>query len=160
MVGLAAACAGAGSGKGNITHVTITDLESNVARMQRNIVRNQSVFSDAVEVEAAALPWGDPNVVYEAAPAGCDLILGADLCYNHQFFDPLLRSIRTLASMRGADVFVATEQRWEHYGPLWDASLARCHMKVVDEFDLPLHPRMPRQVLCQQLAVCDDAEEE
>ena len=30
-------------------------------------------------VTAEALPWGDLERVYEVAPGGCDIVLGADL---------------------------------------------------------------------------------
>ncbi len=71
LVGLAAAIAGA-------SKVVLTDLPENVTRLQNNIESNSTALEKAgAVVEAKALAWGDLDAVYEVAPQGCDLVLGA-----------------------------------------------------------------------------------
>jgi hypothetical protein len=62
------------------SHVLLTDLAENVARMDTIIKHNAQALDEAgATVEANALPWGDLDAVHEVAPHGCDLILGAGL---------------------------------------------------------------------------------
>lgn len=111
LVGLAAALAGAG-------RVTLTDLIENVPRLEHGITKNQQPIDDAgrCHVTAAALPFGDLDAVYDVAPDGCDLVLGAlacclglvdkllwvgtDLCYNPDLFEPLLATLHELAQVQ------------------------------------------------------------
>ena len=52
-------------------------------RLQAAVDVNAAVLEAAgAVVEARALPWGELHLAEEVAPDGCDLVLGADLCYN------------------------------------------------------------------------------
>ncbi len=172
LVGLAAAIAGA-------SKVVLTDLPENVTRLQKNIESNSTALEKAgAVVEAKALAWGDLDAVYEVAPQGCDLVLGSgnlvstiisifylfiyflflqicmphtDLCYNIEMFSPLLETLHELCIIRGARVFLATEQRWDHVNEAWAAALARSHMEQIDEFEVETPATLPRRVLCVEL---------
>jgi predicted nicotinamide N-methyase len=150
LLGMAAACAGASA-------VTVTDLPENVARMAVNIEANAEALEEAgARVVARALPWGDTDAAYDAAPEGCDVVLGADLCYNPKLFDALLETLAELAAVRGARTFVAVEQRWDFVNQAWEAALARSRMELLAQFELPRPDRLPRPVLCFELGVRDE----
>ena len=176
QVGLAAAVAGA-------SNVLLTDLSENVARMEKNIKDNAAALEEAgVAVEAQALPWGDIDAVYEKVPTGCDLVLGADLCYEVDSFPALLDTLHELALIRGARVLLATEQRWDHVNAAWKAALTNSQMvrnafhrkilcrpyfsyyceyvlqKQISEFELPAPTRLPRPILCVELEPCEPVE--
>ena len=147
LLGLAAACAGASA-------VIVTDLAANVPRMAANIEANAAAIEAVgATVEARALPWGDADAAFEVAPEGCDLVLGADLCYNPDLFDPLLETIHELVIVRDARCFIAVEQRWEGVNDAWAAALARSCLEERVQFELPCPDRLPRKVLCFELGV-------
>ena len=156
LVGMAACCLSDGAGSG-ASKVVLTDLHENMARIEQTIEINAEALRLA-EVEAKALPWGDLDAVYEVAADGCDIVLGADLCYNKKSFDPLLATIYELAHIRGSKVFIATEKRWEDMDEAWDAAMARSKMEVVDEFEIKGPHRLTRPVMCAELRVREDLE--
>mmetsp|Transcript_17165 Transcript_17165/g.44637 ORF Transcript_17165/g.44637 Transcript_17165/m.44637 type:complete len:211 (-) Transcript_17165:2-634(-) len=94
VVGMAAAVAGASS-------VILTDLEEALPQLNATIHDNSEALSGA-DVRAAALPWGDVDAVYDVAPSGCDLIIGADLLYQPAVFDALLATLAELQQIRDA----------------------------------------------------------
>ena len=145
IVGLACAVAGAGS-------VLLTDLPEHCDRLEANILLNKLDSS----VEARSLPWGDLDALYEAVPNGCDVIIGADLCYNMDLFDALLATMHELAVARGAKIFIATEQRWDNVDAAWDAALLRSGLEVVEQWELRRSARLLRPVMCVELRVCDE----
>ena len=125
IVGLAAACAGA-------SRVVLTDLPAAVPALRKIIRDNDAVLKAAgAEVEVQALTWGNLDQVYDVAPEGCDLVLGADLLYNPENFDALLGTLLELAQIREARVLIATEQRWENVNEEWERALARSGFEVV-----------------------------
>jgi hypothetical protein len=145
IVGLACAVAGAGS-------VLLTDLPEHCDRLKANIVLNELGSC----VEARPLPWGDLDAVYEAVPNACDIIIGADLCYNMDLFDALLATVHELAQIKSAKIFIATEQRWDNVDAAWDAALLRSGLEVVDQWELRRSARLLRPVKCVELRVRDE----
>lgn len=156
LVGMAACCLTDDAGPG-ASKVVLTDLPESMERIEQTIVINAEALRIA-DVEARALTWGDLDAVYEVAPDGCDIVLGADLCYNKKSFDPLLATIYELAHIRGSKVFIATEQRWEDMDEAWNAAMARSKMEVVDEFEIEGPHRLPRPVMCAELRVREELE--
>lgn len=145
LVGLCAALLGAST-------VLITDLAAGVPYIEANIRSNAACLPPEVLVEACALPWGDVAVVEEQCPVGVDLILGADLHYNPNFFGPLLRTIEHVCKKRdGTRVLIATEQRWAAVNEEWDRALEESCLEKVNEKDLHTPPNLERRVVLIEL---------
>ena len=102
ITGLACACAGAGS-------MVLTDLQQGLARLEEAIEANAKPLEKAgAEVTAAALPWGDLDLIHEICPEGCDLIIGADLLYNPDNFDALLATLYELSQVSMKSIVLKT----------------------------------------------------
>ena len=102
ITGLACACAGAGS-------MVLTDLQQGLARLEEAIEANAKPLEKAgAEVTAAALPWGDLDLIHEICPEGCDLIIGADLLYNPDNFDALLATLYELSQVSMKSIILKT----------------------------------------------------
>ena len=146
LVGLVAAFRGCSA--------LITDLPSCVPYISSNIAANSSSLPTDVVVEAAALQWGDTSmaVIEELLPSGVDVVFGADLHYNPDFFRPLLRTIEHVCGKRpNTRVFIATEQRWEAVNEEWDKALEESQMVKIDEKDIPTPPNLLRRVVLIEL---------
>jgi hypothetical protein len=96
------------------------------------------------------------DAVYEAVPIACDILIGANLCYNVDLFDALLATVLELAQIKSAKIFIATEQRWDNVDAAWDAALLRSGPEVVDQWELRRSARLPRPVKCVELRVRDE----
>ncbi|POM75781.1 Hypothetical protein PHPALM_7067 [Phytophthora palmivora] len=92
-------------------HVYLTDLQTHVHCLQRNVERNAGAIRAGVKVHVAELSWGsseqetgllktiatnDENL--EAAKV--DVILGTDVAYLRELYDPLLHTMNRLATSR------------------------------------------------------------
>ncbi|TMW55556.1 hypothetical protein Poli38472_010438 [Pythium oligandrum] len=82
--------------------VIVTDLQSHVECLQHNITRNAHHFRDRVRVDARELSWGsseheDALVGSFGAGRGVDIILGTDVAYLRELYEPLLHTLRRLA---------------------------------------------------------------
>jgi hypothetical protein len=156
VAGLAAALAGASS-------VLLTDLPQCVGRLDQATELNATALQEAgCVVEAVALPWGDAAAVAEVVGEGAeggskfpDIVIGADVLYQHINFDGLLRTLELLARPRSAPVYLATEQRWGRVIALWEESLARSAFFCASTNPLPTPKALPRAVLLQELRLRD-----
>lgn len=86
-------------------NVFLTDLASHVACLERNVALNTSVLRPGVNVHVTELAWG--STVHEAAlleklsrddNTHVDIILGTDVAYLRELYDPLLHTLRHIAS--------------------------------------------------------------
>ncbi|KAK6478864.1 protein-lysine methyltransferase METTL21D-like [Huso huso] len=85
VVGLMAATLGA--------CVTVTDLEDLQSLMEVNIKENQHLVTGSIQ--AKVLKWGEDGSEFLPSP---DYILMADCIYYEQSLDPLVKTLRELAS--------------------------------------------------------------
>uniref|UniRef100_K3WJ30 Methyltransferase small domain-containing protein n=1 Tax=Globisporangium ultimum (strain ATCC 200006 / CBS 805.95 / DAOM BR144) TaxID=431595 RepID=K3WJ30_GLOUD len=85
-------------------NVFLTDLASHVACLERNVALNASVLRPHVNVHVTELAWG--STVHETAlleklgddNTHIDVILGTDVAYLRELYDPLLHTLRHVAS--------------------------------------------------------------
>lgn len=108
------------------SHVVLSDLGTHVACMQQNVARNASVLRPSVQVHVTELSWG--CAAHEAALLAShpqvDVILGTDVAYLPELYDPLLHTLRTIANdttlvllgLNRADTGMAFFQRLEVQG--------------------------------------------
>ncbi|KAG3107528.1 hypothetical protein PI124_g12652 [Phytophthora idaei] len=97
-------------------HVYLTDLSTHLRGLHRNVERNAGAMRAGVQVHVSELSWGcleqetgllesiaatsdgsDRNL--EAAPQ-VDVILGTDVAYLRELYDPLLHTMNRLATSR------------------------------------------------------------
>ncbi|GMF15532.1 unnamed protein product [Phytophthora lilii] len=95
-------------------HVYLTDLHTHIRGLERNVQRNAAAIHAGVQVHVSELSWGsteqeasllesiastsDSADNLEAAPV--DVILGTDVAYLRELYDPLLHTINRLATAR------------------------------------------------------------
>lgn len=73
--------------------VTVTDLEDLQSLMEVNIKENQHLVTGSIQ--AKVLKWGEDGSEFLPSP---DYILMADCIYYEQSLDPLVKTLRELAS--------------------------------------------------------------
>ncbi|CEG44827.1 Putative N2,N2-dimethylguanosine tRNA methyltransferase [Plasmopara halstedii] len=97
-------------------HVYLTDLSTHVNGLQRNVERNARAVRTGVQVHVSELSWGsleqemdllesmavtsDVNDNKIKAASQIDVILGTDVAYLQELYDPLLHTINHLATSR------------------------------------------------------------
>jgi predicted nicotinamide N-methyase len=83
--------------------VFITDLTTHVDCMQKNVTRNASKFNPGVDVRVLELAWGEvqhEDALLQAIGADrhVDIILGTDVAYLRELYEPLLHTLRHLSN--------------------------------------------------------------
>ncbi|KAG6584697.1 putative N2,N2-dimethylguanosine tRNA methyltransferase [Phytophthora cinnamomi] len=95
-------------------HVYLTDLQTHVRGLQRNVERNAGALHPGVQVHVSELSWGSAEQetgLLESIAATSDgsddvevgkvdVILGTDVAYLRELYDPLLHTMNRLASAR------------------------------------------------------------
>lgn len=109
--------------------VVLTDLATHVASLERNVALNASVLRPGVDVRVAELSWGSAD--HERAllksldePMQVDVILGTDVAYLRELYEPLLHTLHHLANektlvllgLNRADTDMSFFRRLEHNG--------------------------------------------
>jgi predicted nicotinamide N-methyase len=93
-------------------HVYLTDLRTHLHGLERNVQRNVAALRSGVQVHVSELSWGSSEQEtgllesiaattsdgVEAAPV--DVILGTDVAYLRELYDPLLHTMNRLSSKR------------------------------------------------------------
>lgn len=118
-------------------HVYLTDLATHVACLERNVALNAEVVRAGVNVHVAELSWGsssqesaflqtmkDGGAEADAEAATVDIILGTDVAYLRELYEPLLHTLRHIATdktlillgLNRADTDIAFFQRLEQDG--------------------------------------------
>ncbi|KAK4393678.1 protein N-lysine methyltransferase METTL21A [Sesamum angolense] len=95
--------------------VTITDLPHVLPNLQFNIAANAKILElHGGAVDAAALQWGQ-TADMEAIGREYDVILGSDLVYHENLYDPLLETLRFLLLGREQKVvfLMSHLKRWK-----------------------------------------------
>ncbi|RLN45630.1 hypothetical protein BBJ29_001804 [Phytophthora kernoviae] len=96
------------------SHVYLTDLQTHVHGLQRNVQRNAEALRTGVQVHVSELAWGSSeqetgllesiaatNDDVDNLEAGqVDVILGTDVAYLRELYDPLLHTMNRLATAR------------------------------------------------------------
>ncbi|CAK4086679.1 unnamed protein product [Aphanomyces euteiches] len=90
LVGLAMALMGP-------KRVAITDLESHVDSMQRNVARNASRIPSTTNVDIVAVDWYKFTATDAEKLKPVDWIVGTDIAYQSEFYVPLTRALELLA---------------------------------------------------------------
>ncbi|ETW01141.1 hypothetical protein H310_06747 [Aphanomyces invadans] len=80
------------------SRVIVTDLDTHVASMERNLERNASLFPSATKVEVVALDWTTFTAADANALKPVDLIVGTDIAYLPEFYEPLRRTLELLVN--------------------------------------------------------------
>lgn len=97
-------------------HVYLTDLSTHLRGLHRNVERNAPVVRTGVQVHVSELRWGSleqeiallesiagtscgKSVNIDAAPQ-VNVILGTDVAYLQELYDPLLHTMNHLATSR------------------------------------------------------------
>ncbi|RHX97034.1 hypothetical protein DYB25_003607 [Aphanomyces astaci] len=78
------------------SRVIVTDLDTHVASMERNVVRNAELFPPSTKVEVVALDWTTFTAADARALTPIDWIVGTDIAYLPEFYAPLLRTLELL----------------------------------------------------------------
>ncbi|KAJ0405138.1 hypothetical protein ATCC90586_009709 [Pythium insidiosum] len=124
--------------------VVLTDLASHLNCIQRNIDGNTAAIQPGVEVRAAELCWGckdheDALLASLGATHGVDIILGTDIAYLTEFYEPILHTLRHIANAQtlvliglnrsdtGMQFFRRLEQEGFEYYKLSDRQLPSEH---------------------------------
>ncbi|KAL0449941.1 UNVERIFIED_CONTAM: protein N-lysine methyltransferase METTL21A [Sesamum latifolium] len=95
--------------------VTITDLPHVLPNLQFNVAANAKILElHGGAVEAAALQWGQTTDM-EAIGREYDVILGSDLVYHENLYEPLLETLRflLLGSERKVVFLMSHLKRWK-----------------------------------------------
>ncbi|KAI9915506.1 hypothetical protein PsorP6_006983 [Peronosclerospora sorghi] len=90
------------------SHVYLTDLETHLHGLRRNVERNAKAIRADVQVHVTELCWGSSEQetsLLEMTMDGTDapqvdVILGTDVAYREELYDPLLHTINRLATWR------------------------------------------------------------
>ena len=143
------------------TGVLLTDLEVNVARLQRAISANSESLHPCM-VEAHALDWHDRAAVARLARAtpsrSFDVVVAADCNFCHTMHDPLASTLVAAATVRTHDdvtlpptrVLVAEEERWKDTSAWWAESAAKHGLRMLSETVLPAIVQVPRPVVLKE----------
>ncbi|CAI5738068.1 unnamed protein product [Hyaloperonospora brassicae] len=96
-------------------HVYLTDLHSHVHGLRRNVKRNAGAMRSDVQVHVSELSWGSSEQqttlletiasrttggTEHSGAAQVDVIVGTDVAYLQELYDPLLQTINRLATSR------------------------------------------------------------
>lgn len=94
--------------------VTVTDLPHVLPNLNFNVEVNSTVLAPrAGQVHVAALSWGEKEDM-EAVGREYDLIIGSDVVYHDNLYDPLLQTLRFLLLGDGEKVFLMAHlRRWK-----------------------------------------------
>ncbi|KAE8905515.1 hypothetical protein PF005_g13864 [Phytophthora fragariae] len=93
------------------SHVFLTDLKTHVQGLRRNVERNAEALRPGVQVHVSELSWGSSEqetALLESVAATSsdveagkvDVILGTDVAYLRELYDPLLHTMNRLATSR------------------------------------------------------------
>ncbi|TYZ67822.1 hypothetical protein PybrP1_011072 [[Pythium] brassicae (nom. inval.)] len=86
--------------------VLLTDLATHVASLERNVALNAALLPPSTRVRVAELSWGSAeqeDALLASLGDGADtvdtvdVIIGTDVAYLHELYEPLLHSLRRLA---------------------------------------------------------------
>ncbi|GAB9469012.1 putative n2,n2-dimethylguanosine trna methyltransferase [Globisporangium polare] len=117
-------------------HVYLTDLATHVACLERNVAINAQVVRPGVNVRVAELSWGSSSQESaflqtlkdegsaDTEKSTVDVILGTDVAYLRELYEPLLHTLRHIATektlillgLNRADTDIAFFQRLEQDG--------------------------------------------
>ncbi|KAL4589361.1 hypothetical protein LXL04_002267 [Taraxacum kok-saghyz] len=94
--------------------VTVTDLPHVLANLKFNADANSKLLAPrGGEVQVAALSWGE-NEEMEAIGRDYDLIIGSDVVYHDNLYDPLLQTLKFLLLEGENKVFLMGHlRRWK-----------------------------------------------
>ncbi|OWZ21572.1 hypothetical protein PHMEG_0003864 [Phytophthora megakarya] len=94
-------------------HVYLTDLKTHVRGLQRNVQRNAGAVREGVKVHVSELSWGSSEqetCLLESIATNdgsdniedvrVDVILGTDVAYLQELYDPLLHTMNRLVTTR------------------------------------------------------------
>lgn len=92
-------------------HVYLTDLKQHVRGLESNVQRNAAALRAGVQVHVSELTWGSSEqetglldsiaaTSDELEAAQVDVILGTDVAYLRELYDPLLHTMNRLATSR------------------------------------------------------------
>lgn len=142
----------------------LTDLEVNLARLQRAVSANADSLSPCV-VEAHALDWYDHSAVQRLAqstPRGSfDVVVAADCNFCPTMHDPLASTLVAAAAARTRNgttlpptrVLVAEEERWKDTSAWWAETAAKHGLQLLNETVLPMLVQGPRKVVLKEYAL-------
>ena len=107
---------GLGMGLLGYQHIVLTDLSDALPLMQENVALNETVIK-GVTVEE--ITWGDPSLTrtleQKIQNANCVYMMGADIIYRQNLFQPLLSSMKLLWKIQPfAKCLMATQSTRQH----------------------------------------------
>eukprot|EP00644_Phytophthora_capsici_P000465 jgi/Phyca11/13746/fgenesh1_pg.PHYCAscaffold_4_\ len=92
----------------NPSHVYLTDLPTHLNGLHRNVERNSGALRPGVQMHVSELSWGNveqetsllESIADSNGEAQVDVILGTDVAYLQELYDPLLHTMNRLATSR------------------------------------------------------------
>ncbi|XP_011305005.1 protein-lysine methyltransferase METTL21D isoform X1 [Fopius arisanus] len=132
-VGMTAACLGA--------HVVMTDLESTMPILRKNISMNEEQWRDSGTARAEVLDW-ESNLDLDFSP---DIVLLADCVYYQKSIHPLLNTLEHLCRSSPTTLAILCQEERDTPGqiPVWKEFLVNLMSKFHLEY-IPLEKQHPR----------------